>query len=126
VNHHEPAVALVSTVIDINSGDYCRIRVGVAAQAAFCHPICLSLVREAMPKYSHWRRHLPFALLLLGLLSLIMAMSRPIAEVEVPINQATVILAMDISGSMCSADIPPNRLTVAQHPAISVLVPKCY
>jgi Ca-activated chloride channel family protein len=64
---------------------------------------------------------LPFALLLLGLAGLIIAMSRPVAVVEVPTNQATVILAMDISGSMCSTDIPPNRLSVAQNSALSFI-----
>lgn len=74
----------------------------------------LSLIREALPKRARWRQHLPFALFLLALASLTMAMARPAAEVEVPLNRSTIILAMDISLSMCSTDIDPNRLTVAQ------------
>jgi Ca-activated chloride channel family protein len=58
---------------------------------------------------------------MLGLLGLILAMARPVTMVEVPTNQATVILAMDVSGSMCSSDIPPNRLTVAQNSALSFI-----
>ena len=50
-----------------------------------------------------------------------LALARPVAVVEVPINQATIILAMDVSGSMCSSDIPPNRLAVAQDSAISFI-----
>ncbi|MDH3675817.1 MAG: VWA domain-containing protein [Anaerolineae bacterium] len=81
----------------------------------------LSLIREAMPKSSRLRRHLPFTLFLLGLASLITAMSRPITVVEVPNNRATIILALDISGSMCATDILPNRLTAAQNSAISFI-----
>ena len=81
----------------------------------------LSLIHQAIPKYSRWRRHLPFALFLMGLVGLIMAMSRPVTIVEVPLNRATIILAMDVSGSMCSTDIPPNRLAVAQDSAISFI-----
>ncbi len=74
----------------------------------------LSLIREALPKRSRWRRHLPFALYLLSLASLVAAASRPQAVVAVPTKRASVILAMDISLSMCSSDVPPNRLTVAE------------
>ena len=74
----------------------------------------LSLVREALPRRSRWRRHLPFALLLGSIASLILAASRPQAVVAVPINRTSIILALDVSLSMCSSDVPPNRLTVAQ------------
>jgi Ca-activated chloride channel homolog len=77
----------------------------------------LSLIRDALPGKSSWRRHLPFALFLVGLASLIMALARPVASVTVPYNRATIILALDVSLSMCSSDIPPNRLTVAQEAA---------
>jgi Ca-activated chloride channel homolog len=73
----------------------------------------LSLVREAAPR-ANWRRHLPFALFLLALASLIGALTRPVAVVSVPTNQTTIILAMDVSRSMCSTDIAPNRLEVAK------------
>lgn len=74
----------------------------------------LSLIREALPRRSRWRRHLPFALYLLSLASLIVAASRPQAVVAVPTKRASVILAMDVSLSMCASDVAPNRLTVAQ------------
>jgi Ca-activated chloride channel family protein len=81
----------------------------------------LSLVREALPQQSRLRRHLPFALFLLALAGLVMAMVRPVAVVDVPIGQATIILAMDVSRSMCSTDIRPNRLRVAQDAALSFI-----
>src|SRR5262245_15022185 len=46
------------------------------------------------------RRHIPAALLLVGLAALLFAVSRPQAPVTVPARQETVILAMDVSGSM--------------------------
>ena len=77
----------------------------------------LSLVREAAAHQSQWRRHVPFILFLFALTSLILALTRPTAEIIVPSNRATIILAMDVSRSMCSTDIPPNRLIAAQEAA---------
>jgi Ca-activated chloride channel family protein len=79
----------------------------------------LSLIREALPKHSRWRRHLPFALFLLGLTSLLIAVARPVAAVEVPLSRTTIILALDVSRSMCATDVFPNRLTVAQEAALA-------
>ena len=79
----------------------------------------LSLIREAAAKQSWLRKHLPFVLFLLALSSLIFALTRPVATVIVPSNKATVILAVDVSLSMCSTDIPPNRLEVAKDAALS-------
>jgi Ca-activated chloride channel family protein len=81
----------------------------------------LSLIREALPKRSMWRRHIPFALFLLGLSGLVTAMARPVAEVEVPLSRTTIILALDVSRSMCATDVPPNRLTVAQDAALAFI-----
>lgn len=81
----------------------------------------LSLVKAAMPRFSRVRRHLPFGLFLAALASLIIAFGRPIAVVAVPTNQTTIILAMDVSGSMCSGDIPPNRLQAAQAAAVAFI-----
>lgn len=77
----------------------------------------LSLIREALPDRARWRRHLPAALFLVGLTSLIAALTRPAAQVLVPLSRTTIILAIDVSRSMCASDVPPNRLTVAQEAA---------
>ena len=77
----------------------------------------LSLVREAIPRQSWMRKHLPFALFLLALTGLIFALARPQAMVTVPSNNATIILAIDVSRSMCSTDIAPNRLEAAKDAA---------
>src|SRR5579859_4865480 len=65
----------------------------------------LALVRAALPRYSRLRRHLPFALFLLALASLVMALGRPVTVVAVPTNQTTIILTIDVSRSMCSTDV---------------------
>jgi Ca-activated chloride channel family protein len=81
----------------------------------------LSLVRAAQPRFSRWRRHLPFALFLLGLTSLVVALARPVAIVSVPTGQTTIILAIDVSRSMCATDIEPNRLEAAKAAALSFI-----
>ncbi|MGQ0600630.1 MAG: VWA domain-containing protein [Anaerolineales bacterium] len=79
----------------------------------------LSLVRDAMPRYAWWRRHLPFVLFLFAFASLAMALMRPVAIVSVPTGQTTIILTMDVSRSMCATDILPNRLESAKAAALS-------
>lgn len=81
----------------------------------------LSLVRQALPRSTRWRRHVPFALFLLSLSALIGAMARPAAEVGIPSNQSTIMLAIDVSRSMCSMDIQPNRLQAAKQAALSFI-----
>lgn len=78
----------------------------------------LSLVRAALPQQSLWRRHIPFALFLLAISTLIMAASRPVSTVTVPASNATIILAIDVSRSMCSTDILPSRLEAAKAAAL--------
>lgn len=74
----------------------------------------LSIIREALPKRSGWRQHLPFVFFLIGAASLITAMARPAISTEIPLSRTTIILALDVSRSMCATDVDPNRLTVAQ------------
>lgn len=78
----------------------------------------LALVRAALPRTSRLRRHLPFALFLLALGSLVFALSRPVAIAAVPTSRATILLSLDVSRSMCSTDIPPNRLQAAETAAL--------
>ena len=76
----------------------------------------LALLKEAMSGAS-WRRHLPPFLLLVGLAALIVAIARPSALMTLPSQHETVILAMDVSGSMRASDVEPNRLVAAQNAA---------
>ena len=77
----------------------------------------LSIVKQAASHQSWLRRHAIFILFLLAIASLVFAMARPTATVTVPSNKATIILAMDVSRSMCATDIEPNRLEVAKDAA---------
>jgi Ca-activated chloride channel family protein len=77
----------------------------------------VALLRAALPRGSRWRRHLPIAALLASLAVLGVASARPQITSDVPVGQTSIILAMDESGSMCSTDLLPDRLTVAQSAA---------
>jgi Ca-activated chloride channel family protein len=74
----------------------------------------LSLVREALGAGQGWRRHVPPVLFLLALIAMLLAVARPSAVVTLPSHHDTVILAMDVSGSMRATDVQPNRLVAAQ------------
>ena len=77
----------------------------------------LSIVREAMGAGQSVRRHIPPLLFLLAMAALLLAAARPMAVVLLPTNQQTIILAMDVSGSMRATDVLPNRLVAAQEAA---------
>jgi Ca-activated chloride channel family protein len=74
----------------------------------------VALIRAAAPSRSAWRRHAPIALLLAALFFLGVAAARPQIKTDVPVAGSAVILALDVSGSMCSTDVDPNRLSAAQ------------
>ena len=77
----------------------------------------IALVRTAVPGRSRWRRRIPAALLTLGLAVLAVGAARPQATVPVASSSATMMLALDVSGSMCSTDVKPNRITAAEQAA---------
>lgn len=77
----------------------------------------LSMVREAQSVGNRFRRHVPPLLFLLALTLMIVAIARPAAVVTLPSQHETIILAMDVSGSMRAVDVHPNRLTAAQEAA---------
>ncbi len=74
----------------------------------------LSLVREAIGKGPGWRRHVPPVLFILALAFMTIAVARPQAVVAVPSQEGTVILAIDVSGSMLAEDMKPNRMEAAK------------
>ena len=74
----------------------------------------LSLLKEALGRGQRWRRHLPPALLLVALAAMIAAIARPAAVITLPSHHETVILALDVSGSMRASDVEPTRIEAAQ------------
>lgn len=77
----------------------------------------LSLVREALGPRRQLRRHIPPVLFLLALTALLLAAARPLAVITLPAQNQTIMLAMDVSGSMRAADVEPDRITAAQNAA---------
>lgn len=74
------------------------------------------------------RRHLPLALALLALTGLVFALARPAVDRQVPRERATIMLAVDVSGSMAATDVNPYRLRAAQDAALTFIeqVPRQY
>ncbi|MDP1566085.1 MAG: VWA domain-containing protein, partial [Polaromonas sp.] len=81
----------------------------------------LSIVREAMGAGQTFRRHIPPLLFLLAMAAMLLAASRPFAVITLPSQQETIILAMDVSGSMRATDVQPNRLVASQNAAKAFL-----
>ncbi|GAA0490236.1 UPF0353 protein [Paractinoplanes deccanensis] len=73
----------------------------------------VAVIRAALPGRTSWKRRVPAWLFLAGLLPLALGMARPQATVSVPSNSTSILLAIDVSGSMCSTDVQPNRFSVA-------------
>ena len=62
-----------------------------------------------------WFRWLPFGLFLLALTAASAALARPRAAVSEPARRATIVLLVDVSGSMRTTDVKPSRLGAAQN-----------
>lgn len=77
----------------------------------------LAVAKAALGKGPGWRRHVPPVLLLLAIGTLLAAMARPLAVITLPMAQRTIILAMDVSGSMRATDVQPSRIVAAQEAA---------
>ena len=74
----------------------------------------LSMVKEALGARQRFRRHIPPLLFLVALIVMIVGIARPAAVITLPSQQRTIILAMDVSGSMRATDVRPNRISAAQ------------
>jgi Ca-activated chloride channel homolog len=77
----------------------------------------VALLKSVIPARSRWRRHVPVALLIASLGVLAIASARPQVTSDVPIARTSIILALDVSRSMCATDVDPNRLSVEQKAA---------
>ena len=77
----------------------------------------VAIVRQALGTGPGWRRHVPPLLLLAALALLLFATARPVVKLKLPARDQTIILAMDVSGSMRATDVKPNRMVAAQEAA---------
>jgi Ca-activated chloride channel homolog len=82
-----------------------------ARAAAWASPALLPNMTTRPPA---WRRHLPTALVLVGLALLLVGFARPKATISVKKQEATVVLVLDVSGSMAANDSAPSRLAAAR------------
>jgi len=73
----------------------------------------LATVKQAMSGGSQLRRHLPPLLFLLALALMLLAAARPAAVLTLPSDHKTMILAIDVSGSMRANDVAPSRFAAA-------------
>jgi Ca-activated chloride channel family protein len=78
----------------------------------------LPMLERLVPNRPGWRRHAPAAALLAAFALLGLAVARPEMELQVPRENATVIVAVDVSLSMNATDVQPNRLDAAAKAAI--------
>ena len=77
----------------------------------------VDLLGNLVPRTPAWRRHVPPALYLGAIAALVLALARPSMLIAVPREEATIILTMDVSGSMKAVDVEPSRLAAAQKAA---------
>jgi Ca-activated chloride channel homolog len=77
----------------------------------------LDLLANVVDRSPGWRRHLPPVFALAALAALLIALARPETTIAVPRNEASVVLAIDVSGSMMATDVPPTRLAAAKDAA---------
>ena len=81
----------------------------------------LDLLANLTPRRPAWRRHLPPILYLGAIAALLIGLARPTMVIATPREDATVILAMDVSGSMRATDVSPTRLDAAKASALSFI-----
>ena len=119
MSFHWPMVLLgllaVPALLALYAADQ-RRRASIAAR--FANP---SLFPNLVGRSPRWRRHVPFALLLIALAALVVGVARPHAMVTVRHEEATVILDIDVSRSMAATDVQPSRLQAARVAATDFL-----
>lgn len=71
------------------------------------------LLERVMPREPGWRRHVPAIAFLLTVTGLVLGMARPVLEVQVPRERATIVVAVDVSMSMGAQDVAPSRIAAA-------------
>jgi Ca-activated chloride channel family protein len=81
----------------------------------------LGVVAAAAAEAPRWRRHLAAAALLVGFALALVALSRPVFPIPAPADRSAIMLVIDVSGSMRSTDIDPNRIEAAKAAAKAFL-----
>ncbi len=77
----------------------------------------VDLLASVAPRRSGWQRHVASAALLGAMVLLVLGFAQPARVERTPKQRATVVLTLDISGSMVANDVTPSRLAAAQQAA---------
>jgi Ca-activated chloride channel family protein len=77
----------------------------------------LDLLANVVDRSPGRRRHVPPLFALAALAALLVALARPQTTIAVPRDEASVVLAIDVSASMMATDVPPTRLDAAKRAA---------
>ena len=113
-----PTALWLLVLVPVMVGIYVAILRRKKAALAYSN---LALVKSALGAGPSWRRHLPPAMFLAALVLMIVALARPAAVMTLPSQHETIVLAMDVSGSMRADDVKPTRLAAAQAAARAFL-----
>lgn len=74
----------------------------------------LAVLESVVERGSQWRRHLPAALILAAVAALAVGAARPSAVTVAAPRNSTVVLVVDVSGSMRATDVKPSRIEAAK------------
>ena len=77
----------------------------------------LALLESVVERSPRWRRHVPAGVFLLAMAVLFVGLARPQATLKVPREEATIVLIIDVSGSMKADDVKPDRIAAAKESA---------
>jgi Ca-activated chloride channel family protein len=110
-----PLWVLAAALVPVALYAYVRARRGNKRYAIRYTAVpIVSLATEAEPA---WQRHLPATFAVAAIAALAVALARPHISYSAPVNDASVMLVIDHSGSMASTDVAPTRLAAAQRAA---------
>jgi Ca-activated chloride channel family protein len=77
----------------------------------------VDMLASVAPRRPGWQRHVPAASLLIAMVLLVLGFAQPASAMRIPRQRATVMLVLDVSGSMIANDVSPNRLDAAKQAA---------
>jgi Ca-activated chloride channel family protein len=106
-----PGKLWLLAIVAVLAAAYVAVQRG-RRRRAVRHPD-VRLVAAVSSRWAGWRRHTIAASLAVAMISLVVGLARPAHSVEVPRDEAVVMLAVDVSGSMTATDVAPTRLAAA-------------
>jgi Ca-activated chloride channel homolog len=81
----------------------------------------VSTLQQAIGRGTAWRRRIPLAFLLAAVAALAFSLARPRVSYSAPVDEASVMLVSDESGSMAATDVQPSRLAAAERAATTFI-----